>query len=45
MAQVGGSAGLFYGYVGVVGLVVYFVLRWFKAGVPLASVWCTYGKL
>ncbi|GAB4821950.1 hypothetical protein N2152v2_008996 [Parachlorella kessleri] len=41
--KVGGSAGLFYGYVGVVGLVLFFVLRWFKAGISLASVWCTYG--
>eukprot|EP00887_Chlorella_sp_A99_P006437 scaffold3.g6437.t1 len=41
--KVGGSFGLFYGYVGVVGLACYFALRWFKAGVPLAAVWCTYG--
>ncbi|KAL4458629.1 hypothetical protein ABPG75_013494 [Micractinium tetrahymenae] len=41
--KVGGSFGLFYGYVGVVGLILYFVLRWFKAGVSLASVWCVYG--
>lgn len=42
--KVGGSFGLFYGYVGIVGLVLYFVLRWFKAGVSLASVWCVYGE-
>ena len=41
--QVGGSFGLFYGYVGVIGLAIYLVLRWFKAGVSLASVWCIYG--
>ena len=35
--------GLFYGYVGIVGLAVYLVLRWFKAGVGLAQVWCSYG--
>lgn len=44
MDKVGGSFGLFYGYVGIVGLVLYFVLRWFKAGVSLASVWCVYGE-
>lgn len=42
--KVGGSFGIFYGYVGVVGLVLYLVLRWFKAGVPLAAVWCVYGE-
>jgi hypothetical protein len=41
--KVGGSMGLFYGYVGVLGLVLYAVLRYFKAGLSLASVWCTYG--
>ena len=43
--QVGGSFGLFYGYVGVIGLAIYLVLRWFKAAVSLASVWCIYGAL
>lgn len=41
--KVGGSMGLFYGYVGVIGLMLWGVLRWFKAGVTLAQVWCTYG--
>lgn len=41
--KVGGSMGLVYGYVGVIGLLVYCVLRYLKAGVPLAHVWCTYG--
>lgn len=44
MDKVGGSFALFYGYVGLVGLALYLVLRWFKAGVPLASVWCVYGE-
>lgn len=43
--QVGGSFGIFYGYVGVIGLAIYLVLRWFKAGISLASVWCIYGGL
>lgn len=43
MDKVGGSFGIFYGYVGIVGLVLFLVLRWFKAGVSLASVWCIYG--
>lgn len=42
--QVGGSMGLFYGYVGVVGLVLWGILRYLKAGVSLAHVWCTYGE-
>ncbi|KAL6769623.1 hypothetical protein ACKKBG_A31755 [Auxenochlorella protothecoides x Auxenochlorella symbiontica] len=41
--KVGGSMGLFYGYVGVVGLALYAALRYFRAGVSLAHVWCTYG--
>lgn len=41
--KVGGSCGIFYGYVGVIGLAIYLVLRWFKAGISLASVWCIYG--
>lgn len=31
------------GYIGVIGLLVYGVLRWFQAGVSLAQVWCAYG--
>jgi len=43
-AQVGYSAILFYGYVGVVGLALFAALKWwFKAEVGLAQVWCTYG--
>lgn len=41
--KVGASFGIFYGYLGIVGLALWLVLRWFKAGVSLASVWCTYG--
>jgi hypothetical protein len=42
--QVTYSAILFYGYVGVVGLLVYLALRFYKAGVSLSQVWCTYGE-
>lgn len=42
--KVGGSMGLFYGYVGVVGVALWMVLRWgFKASVSLAQIWCVYG--
>lgn len=41
--KVGGSMGLFYGYVGVVGLALYLLLRWYKASIGLAQVWCAYG--
>lgn len=44
-AQVGYSAILFYGYVGLVGLMLYACLRWwFKSKVSLAQVWCIYGR-
>ncbi len=43
--QVGYSAILFYGYVGLIGLMLYACLRWwFKSKVSLAQVWCIYGK-
>ena len=43
--QVGYSAILFYGYVGLVGLMLYACLRWwFKSKVSLAQVWCIYGR-
>jgi hypothetical protein len=42
--KVGGSMALFYGYVGVVGMALWVILRWgFKASVSLASIWCLYG--
>ena len=41
--KVGGSMGLFYGYVGVLGLVIWGVLKWFQAGFTLPQVWCVYG--
>ena len=45
-AQVGYSAILFYGYVGVIGLLLFMVLKWaFKSDIGLAQVWCTYGEL
>ena len=42
--KVGGSMGLFYGYVGVVGVLLWVALRWgFKARMGLAKIWCAYG--
>jgi len=44
--KVGGSMGLFYGYVGVCGLIVYGVLRYLggkDSRVGLATIWCIYG--
>lgn len=42
-AKLGWSALLFYGYVFVIGLVLYFAARYFKAGMQLVNVWCIYG--
>ena len=43
-AQVGYSAIVFYGYVGVIGLALWAMLKWwFKSEVGLAQVWCIYG--
>ena len=39
------SAILFYGYVGVVGLALWALLKYFKSAVSLAQIWCTYGAL
>ena len=37
---------MFYGYVGVIGLALWAMLKWwFKSGVALAQVWCIYGAL
>ena len=44
LAQVGYSAIVFYGYVGVIGLALWAMLKWwFKSEVGLAQVWCIYG--
>lgn len=40
----GYSAIVFYGYVGVIGLTLWAMLKWwFKSDVALAQVWCIYG--
>ncbi len=40
----GYSAIVFYGYVGVIGLALWAMLKWwFKSEVALAQVWCIYG--
>lgn len=42
--KVGYSAILFYGYVGLIGLMLYACLRWwFKSKISLPQVWCIYG--
>eukprot|EP00252_Welwitschia_mirabilis_P025754 TRINITY_DN8186_c0_g1_i1.p1 TRINITY_DN8186_c0_g1~~TRINITY_DN8186_c0_g1_i1.p1 ORF type:complete len:164 (+),score=10.10 TRINITY_DN8186_c0_g1_i1:103-594(+) len=41
--QVTWSAGLFYGYVTVIPLVVYFVLKYFSVPAGLVQLWCIYG--
>ena len=44
VAQVGYSAVVFYGYVGVIGLALWAMMKWwFKSDVTLPQVWCTYG--
>ncbi|KAK9794060.1 hypothetical protein WJX73_002215 [Symbiochloris irregularis] len=45
ITKVGASAALFYGYVGVFGVVLWALLKWmFKVpDVGLTKVWCTYG--
>ena len=43
--QVGYSAILFYGYVGIIGFLLFAVLRWgFKGETTLVQTWCTYGQ-
>lgn len=43
--QVGASAALFYGYVGVFGVILWGLFKWvFKTPVGLTQVWCTYGE-
>ena len=40
----GYSAILFYGYVGVIGFLLYAVLHWgFKGQTSLVQTWCAYG--
>ncbi|MEW5299118.1 MAG: hypothetical protein WDW36_002164 [Sanguina aurantia] len=37
------SAAVFYGYVFLVGMALYFILRYFKGDMKLVNVWCIYG--
>lgn len=41
--QVTWSAGLFYGYVSVIPLAVYFLLKYFSVPSGLVNLWCLYG--
>ena len=34
---------LFYGYVGIVGLILWGVLKYYKSNLSLVNVWCLYG--
>lgn len=44
LLQVGYSAIVFYGYVGLIGLGLWAMLKWwFSSDVNLAQVWCIYG--
>lgn len=43
LLQVSYSAVLYYGYIGVIGVAVWAVLKYFKSGVSLPQIWCTYG--
>ncbi len=42
--QLATSAGLFYGYVFVIGLILFFVVKWFKGELKLVNVFCIYGQ-
>ncbi|GIL46113.1 hypothetical protein Vafri_3174 [Volvox africanus] len=37
------SAAIFYGYIFVVGLILFFFVKWFKGELRLANVFCIYG--
>jgi hypothetical protein len=37
------SALIFYGYIFLLGMGLYFALRWFKSSIQLVNVWCIYG--
>lgn len=41
--QVSFSGLLFYGYVGITGLLLWGVLAYFKSNLGLAQIWCIYG--
>lgn len=41
--KVGGSLGLFYGYVFAIGLALFLVMKYLRVAVRLAQVWCAYG--
>ncbi|KAG2497391.1 hypothetical protein HYH03_004547 [Edaphochlamys debaryana] len=41
--KLGTSAAIFYGYVFIVGLIVFFTVKWFKGELKLANVFCIYG--
>lgn len=38
------SAGIFYGYIFVIGLLLYFLVKWFKGELRIVNVICVYGE-
>ncbi len=45
LLQVGYSALLFYGYVGIIGFALFAALKWgFKGQTSLVQTWCAYGE-
>lgn len=42
-SQLATSAAIFYGYVFVVGLALYFCVKWFKGELKVVNVFCIYG--
>lgn len=44
LLQMSASAAVFYGYVFLVGMALYFILRYFKGDMKLVNVWCIYGE-
>lgn len=43
-AQLASSAGIFYGYIFVIGLLLYFLVKWFKGELRIVNVICVYGE-
>ncbi|GFR42590.1 hypothetical protein Agub_g3517 [Astrephomene gubernaculifera] len=41
--KLGTSAAIFYGYVFIVGLLLFFAVKWFRGELRLANVFCIYG--
>ncbi len=44
-AQLSASAGIFYGYVFIIGLCLWGAIRWLRGDMKLANIYCIYGGL